>query len=106
MNMEIKKIVVYLLLCSMGFLQEWDERTLICGPKKERKVMCKETKQFLENYWVNHDYKTVIEMAYNLILCDCIDDDECERAIVVNDGEMLNYCLSPAELQCLTYAQC
>ncbi len=64
-----------MLLFSMAFLQEWDEKTLICGPKKERKSMCLENKQFLENYWVKSDYSTVIEIAYALILCECIDSD-------------------------------
>ena len=73
--MIIKKIIVCMLLFSMAFLQEWDEKTLICGPKKERKSMCLENKQFLENYWVKSDYSTVIEIAYALILCECIDSD-------------------------------
>ena len=73
--MNFKKIIVCILFFSMAFLQEWDEKTMICGSKKEKKTMCKETNQFLENYWVNGDYATVIEMAYNLILCDCISSD-------------------------------
>ena len=34
-----------------------------------------ENKQFLENYWVKSDYSTVIEIAYALILCECVDSD-------------------------------
>jgi len=78
--MNFKKIIVCILFFSMAFLQEWDEKTMICGSKKEKKTMCKETNQFLENYWVNGDYATVIEMAYNLILCDCISSDTDEES--------------------------
>ena len=74
--MNIKKIIAYTFLCSIVIMQDFDETTFICGPKKERKTMCKENNQFLENYWVKGDYDTVIELAYNHILCGCIDGDD------------------------------
>ena len=74
----MKKISVILLSFNFVFLQEFDEKLFICGEKKNRKENCEENKQFLVNYWVKNDFNSVIELAYNLILCECanVDDEE------------------------------
>ena len=74
--MNIKNIIIYTFLCSIIIMQDFDETTFICGPKKERKTMCRENNQFLQNYWLNSDYDTVVELAYNHILCGCTDSDD------------------------------
>ena len=74
----MKKIAIILLSFNFVFLQEFDEKLFICGEKKNRKENCEENKQFLVNYWVKNDFNSVIELAYNLILCECtnVDDEE------------------------------
>ena len=74
--MNIKNIIIYTFLSSIIIMQDFDETTFICGPKKERKTMCRENNQFLQNYWLNSDYDTVVELAYNHILCGCTDGDD------------------------------
>ena len=55
-KMNIKKIIDCSFFLNLVFSQEWDEKMLICGAKKERKAICTENKQFLENYWIKSDY--------------------------------------------------
>ncbi len=69
--MKINKIIIFILFSNLIFMQEFDEKLFICGPKKERQSMCQENKQFLINYWIKNDYSTVIELASNHILCEC-----------------------------------
>jgi len=77
--MNIKKIILCILFLNMVFLQEWDEKIMICGGEKPRRgeyPICEGSRQFLENNWVQGLWNDVIEKAYELILCDCATDDE------------------------------
>ena len=77
--MNIKKIIICILFCNMAFLQEWNEKIMICGGEKPRRgeyPICEGSSQFLENNWVQGLWTDVIEKAYELILCDCVNDDD------------------------------
>ena len=83
--MNIKKIILCILFLNMAFLQEWDEKIMICGGEKPRKgeyPICEGSRQFLENNWVQGLWSDVIEKAYELILCDCATDDEANIYIL------------------------
>ena len=84
--MKINKIIIFILFSNLIFMQEFDEKLFICGPKKERQSMCQENKQFLINYWIKNDYSTVIELASNHILCECTNSDD-EEDIYIYYGQ-------------------
>ena len=50
--MNIKKMILCILFLNMVFLQEWDEKIMICGGEKPRRgeyPICEGSRQFLEN---------------------------------------------------------